>query len=83
MSRGIGQWGLLIFGGVGNLVTEWLMKTKPEKEEASTPMTAPSVQDGINIPVLFGSRMIKSPMIAWWGDVGITKVEVPGGGKKG
>lgn len=65
------------------LTTRWMSKKPKETNDISTPMTAPTVQDGVNIPVLFGSRMIKAPMIAWWGDVGITKVEVPGGGKKG
>jgi hypothetical protein len=59
-----------------------LMKTK-EKVEPPEELSAPSVEDGVNIPVLFGSRMIKSPLIAWWGDVGITKVQAPTGGKKG
>ena len=65
------------------LTTLWMSKKPKETNDIPTPMTAPTVQDGVNIPVLFGSRMIKSPMIAWWGDVEITKVEVPGGGKKG
>ena len=65
------------------LTTRWMSKKPKEANDIPTPMTAPTVQEGVNIPVLFGSRMIKSPMIAWWGDVDIVKVEVPGGGKKG
>lgn len=83
MSRGIGGWGLLIFGGLGNLVTEWFMKTKPEKETELTQLSAPTVEEGGQIPVLFGSRMISAPMIAWFGDTRITKVSIPGKGKKG
>ena len=60
-----------------------LMGGKPPPQAPDTPLSAPSIEEGRNIPVLFGSRMIKSPSIAWWGDVNIVKVEVPGGGKKG
>lgn len=73
---------MLLSGGLHSLM-EKLMKTKPQPEPVTQPMSAPSVQDGVNVPVLFGSRMIKAPSIAWWGDVGIVKVEVPGRGKKG
>ena len=78
-----GWWWFLILGADVIFTTRWMNKKPKETKDIPTPMTAPTVQDGVNIPVLFGSRMIKSPMIAWWGDVSITKVEVPGGGKKG
>jgi hypothetical protein len=66
----------------------WIFRifNQKQKEDISEPepMKAPSVEEGVNIPVLFGSRMIKNPMIAWWGDVNIIKVDAPsGGGKKG
>ena len=56
---------------------------KPPPQSPDTPLSAPSVEEGSNVYVLFGSRMIKAPLVAWWGDVNIIKVEIPGGGKKG
>jgi hypothetical protein len=66
------NWLRLIFGG-GKQKTV---------EEPVQPMQMPNVEEGENIPVLFGSRMIKSPKIAWWGDVNIIKVPMESGGKK-
>ena len=60
-----------------------LMRGKKTTEEPPKSLEAPSIEVGVNIPVLFGSRMIESPSIAWWGDVEIVKVPVPGKGKKG
>jgi hypothetical protein len=62
-----------------------IFNQKPKEDNTvPEPMTAPTVEEGVNIPVLFGSRMIKTPLIAWWGDVQIVKVDAPaGGGKKG
>lgn len=75
-------------GWLGILTGFWIFglfnrKPKEAESEPTQTMEAPSVTEGQNIPVLFGSRMIKSPLIAWWGDVSIVKVEAPQGGKKG
>ena len=58
-------------------------KGKRTPEEAPKKLEAPSIEVGVSIPVLFGSRMIESPSIAWWGDVEIIKTPLPGKGKKG
>ena len=67
----------------------WFDKTfsaggdKKSEEEPAQQLEMPTVEEGKNIPVLFGSRMIKNPQIVWWGDVHIVKVPAPKGGKKG
>lgn len=43
---------------------------------------APTTEIGVNIPVLFGSRMISDARIAWWGDLKIKKVKVNAASKK-
>lgn len=42
----------------------------------------PNTKIGTPIPVLFGTRLIKSPTIGWYGDLHIVKVKVDTGGKK-
>jgi len=37
----------------------------------------PDSELGIAIPVLFGTRQIKSPFLAWYGNVRIVMVEIP------
>jgi hypothetical protein len=83
MGSGWGRAGLIFFSGGLHFLFEWLMgKPKEDKEEIQE-LSAPTVEEGGQIPVLFGSRMISAPMIAWFGDTRITKVAVKGKGKKG
>lgn len=59
--------------------------SKKSKKAASTPdktFEIPSVEVGKNLPVLFGTRMIKSPKIAWYGDLRILKVKADTAKKK-
>ena len=58
------------------------MKQPKPATQADTPLESPTIEEGINIPVLFGSRMIKSPRIATWGDLKILKVKVDANKKK-
>ena len=58
------------------------MKQPKSATQADTPLESPTIEEGINIPVLFGSRMIKSPRIATWGDLKILKVQVDANKKK-
>jgi hypothetical protein len=61
----------------------FIPKPKVEAKTEEQTLQAPRIEVGVNIPVLFGTRMIKNPIIAWWGDVQIVKTEAPTGGKKG
>ena len=54
-------------------------KTKPLKPTA---IDVPTSNIGTPIPVIFGTRIIKEPFIAWYGDVSIHKTKVDSQGKK-
>ena len=70
--------GYVILGPIYYVFT---IKTKTKTPEPS-PLQAPNITVGATIPVLFGSRTIKEPLITWWGDVKILKVKPPAGAKK-
>ena len=36
----------------------------------------PTAEEGREIPVLFGTRMIAGPNVTWWGDVESIKYEI-------
>jgi len=69
---------LLILGPIGSF---FAMKPK-ELIPDSKPFDVPDAEVGTSIPVLFGTRAIKSPFVAWYGDVEIILVEMPSSGKK-
>lgn len=56
--------------------------TKPKPEEPPPVLEIPDETIGRTIPVLFGRRLIKSPIMAWWGDLKILKIKVNSRGKK-
>lgn len=53
-----------------------LPETPSEKFEANITET------GTPIPILFGKRRIKSPILVWYGDVKIIKEKTDASGKK-
>lgn len=42
----------------------------------------PTVEEGTEIPVLFGTREVKSAIVVWYGDFKSVPVKKKGGGKK-
>jgi hypothetical protein len=44
-------------------------------------ITAPTAEEGREIPVLFGTRDIKGPNVVWYGDLKTTAVKKKGGKK--
>jgi hypothetical protein len=42
---------------------------------------APTAEQGRPIPVVFGTYLIKSPNIVWYGDLGYEEIKSEGGGK--
>ena len=57
-------------------------KGKDPEEEAPQALEVPETEQGTPIPVLFGTRWISSPLVAWYGDLDIIKVPVDSSGKK-
>lgn len=48
--------------------------------EAGKP-DAPTSNEGIDVPIVFGTVQIKSYNLAWWGDVSVEPVTQRSGGK--
>lgn len=59
-----------------------LFGSNKEKEETPTPLEITPTEVGTPIPILFGTRQIKNPILVWYGDVKILKVKVDAGAKK-
>ena len=78
------DWLAVIFGGIlENMLLKKLFKVKDIPVQPIQPPEVPTSEIGVNIPVLFGTRMITDSKIAWWGHVLIQKEEViDKGGKK-
>lgn len=76
-------WLMFVSGGLHSLMKKF-MKTPPLKTETAQTLQVPSTEIGANIPVVFGTVLIKDPKIAWWGDLLIKKEEITdSAGKKG
>lgn len=64
-------WFVAVF--VVALVVAFAMMPKPKNTDAKAngiaDVTAPTAEDGLEIPVLFGTRDIKGPNCVWYGDL--------------
>lgn len=69
---------------VASVVISYLLAPKPKVEDARpanlNELDVPIVSESAPIPVLFGSRWIKSPNVVWYGDLRVTAI-TKGGGK--
>ena len=75
------SWFMLVDAGLYLLYQT--TKGKKPKEEKPQNLEVPTTTIGQPIPVLFGTRPMENPSIAWYGDLSILKVKVSGAGKKG
>lgn len=74
-------WYIVVF--IAALFIASSMKPKANsKPPSSMNLDVPTAEEGRPIPVLFGTRDIKSPNILWYGGVRTTDVKSQGGGKK-
>ena len=56
-------------------------KTQAQKPPAIGEVETPTAEEGREIPVLFGTREIKSPNVVWYGDIKIVAIRKKGGKK--
>lgn len=61
-------WFVAIF--VVALVVAYSMAPKPQttKPDGFDNITAPTAEEGLEIPVLFGTKVIEGPNLVWYGD---------------
>ena len=79
---------LVVVGLVAGLMVNSGAKQEDPKNEKPKDFEIPSSKIGVPIGVIFGTRRIEAPHLAWWGDLRIKKIPMttggaPSGGKKG
>jgi hypothetical protein len=72
----------LMFVDIGLYLIYTMLNIKKPPEKAAPKFEAPDTTIGTPIPVLFGKRPIKNPILVEYGDVRIIKVQVDPQGKK-
>lgn len=77
------MWGFVALF-VASLVISYAAMPKPESqtEKLAGTVEGPTADEGREVPVLFGTRDIKSANVVWYGDVRAVAIRKKGG-KKG
>lgn len=64
------------------LVVGYALVPKPKSQNAEVgTVEAPTATEGLEIPVLFGTRLIKGPNVVWYGDIKTVAIKKKGGKK--
>jgi len=70
----------LVIAAVIAVAAILLMPKPAEQKPASMKdIDIPTAEQGRPIPVVFGTYVIKSSNIVWWGDLGYKKIKAKGG----
>jgi hypothetical protein len=56
-------------------------KAQSQKPAGLSEIQAPVAEDGIEIPVLFGTRDLNGPNVVWYGDLKTVAIKSKGGKK--
>lgn len=68
---------------VVGMVVSFAIAPKPQTQKPAGlgDITAPTAEEGIEIPVLFGTRDFNGPNIVWYGDLKTVAIKSKGGKK--
>lgn len=68
---------------VGAIGVGLLMAPKPQSQKPAGlgDITAPVAEEGLEIPVLFGTRDLNGPNVVWYGDLKTVAIKSKGGKK--
>jgi hypothetical protein len=74
-------WFVAIF--VVSLVVAFAFQPKPQSQKPPglDEIKAPTAEEGREIPVLFGTRLMKAPNCVWYGDIRLVPIKKKGGKK--
>lgn len=74
-------WFIALF--VGALVLSFAIQPKiqTQKPAGLSEITAPIAEEGVEIPVLFGTRDLKGANVTWYGDLATVAIKSKGGKK--
>ena len=77
---GVTMWVYLVVAVVVAVVAVAMAPRAPEPPPASLrDIEAPTAEEGRPIPVVFGTYVVKSPNIVWYGDLAYRKIKSKGG----
>lgn len=65
------------------LVAAYAMMPKPQSQPPAglNDIKAPTAEEGREIPVLFGTRLLEGPNVVWYGDLRTEAIRKKGGKK--
>ncbi len=73
------QLGLMI---VSSLIMSALAPKPPKPKPATiSDVDAPIAEEGVEIPVIFGTVWMRGPNVLWYGDMATTAIKTKGGKK--
>lgn len=74
-------WFVAIF--VVSLVVAFAFQPKPQSQKPPglDEIQAPTAEEGREIPVLFGTRLMKAPNCVWYGHIRLVPIKKKGGKK--
>ena len=77
----MGGWEYVIYAII--LILAYVAAPKPQSQPPASMQEedVPIAEEGVEIPVLFGTRDIGGPNVVWYGDIRTSPVK-SGGGKK-
>jgi len=77
------MWNIIIWIGL-SVLSYFLFRPQQQQQDNPTPgeVSGTTVDSSSPVPVLFGTRLIKTPNCVWYGDVGTTPIIKCGEGKK-
>ncbi len=74
----VAGWLIALLISVAIQIVAYIIMPKPKtpKPEAAKELENPTAEAGIPIPVVFGSKIIKSPNVLWFGDKSIRTYKI-------
>lgn len=65
------------------LIASFVLRPKPQTQPPAglNDIKAPTAEDGREIPVLFGCRLLEGPNVIWYGDLRTVAIKSKGGKK--
>jgi hypothetical protein len=74
-------WYIIVFIGALVLAVAMQPRAQSVKPAGLGDFVAPTAEEGREIPVLFGTRIIEGPNIVWYGALRVVPIKKKSGGK--
>lgn len=74
-------WIIAVFVVALVLAFAFALKPPTQKPPGIEEVKAPTAEEGREIPVLLGTRMMRAPNVVWYGDIRLVPIKSKGGKK--